>query len=101
LAWRLLRDERVNALKYVLPAIVTLYLISPIDGIPDFLIGPGQVDDVGFVIGAVLLLARVLPWLAPRDVVDEHVMDLAGVHVEWEGSAAEQVVEARFSVRTS
>ena len=100
LAWRLLRDHRVSSLKYALPAIVMVYLASPIDGIPDFLIGPGQVDDVGLLVGAILLMARVLPWLAPRAVVDEHRMDLAGARYERENRAPEQAIEAQFSVNT-
>ena len=101
LAWRLFRDNRVNSLKYVLPAVIMLYLVSPIDAIPDFLVGLDHVDDVGLMVGATLLLARVLPWLAPREVVDEHVLDLAGVGVQQDANASEPVIEARFSVNAS
>ena len=65
LSWRLLRDERVPALKFALPAFLALYVVSPIDPIPDFLLGLGQVDDIGIVIAGVLLLARIIPRLAP------------------------------------
>ena len=34
LSWRLLRDERVSALKFALPALLALYVLSPIDPIP-------------------------------------------------------------------
>ena len=50
LSWRLLRDERVSAFKFALPALLALYLMSPIDLIPDFLLGLGQMDDLGVVI---------------------------------------------------
>src|SRR4051794_22266586 len=76
LSWRLLRDERVSGLKFALPAFLALYVISPFDPIPDFLLGLGQVDDLGVVVAGVLLLARILPRLAPGHVVDEHLQDM-------------------------
>ena len=66
LGWRLLRDERVPALKFALPALLGLYVVSPLDPIPDFLLGLGQIDDLGVVILGVLLVARVIPRLAPQ-----------------------------------
>src|SRR5215208_6765140 len=80
LSWRLLRDERVSALKFALPAFLALYVASPIDPIPDFLLGLGQIDDLGVVIAGVLLLARIIPGLAPGHVVDEHLRDMDKGH---------------------
>lgn len=69
LVLRLIQDPRVPALiKVGIPLLVALYFISPIDFIPDFLLGPGQLDDLGIVLLGMTLLVR----LAPRDVVDEH-----------------------------
>lgn len=100
LSWRLLRDERVPAFKFVLPALLALYVGSPIDPIPDFLLGLGQMDDLGVVIGGVLLLARVVPKLAPAHVVDEHVRDMGLGRVEATPNAsAEEIFEARFNIR--
>src|SRR5215210_7064133 len=76
LAWRLLRDDRVSALKFALPAVIGLYVLSPIDSIPDFFLGLGQIDDLGIIMAGVLILARVIPRLAPGHVVDEHVRDM-------------------------
>lgn len=76
LAWRLLRDPRVGGAKYLLPALLTLYVLSPVDSIPDFLIGFGQMDDVGIVVAGALMFAGLIPKLAPRIVVDEHLRDL-------------------------
>src|SRR5688572_7141849 len=50
LGWRLLRDPRVPWIKNALPAFAALYLISPIDPIPDFLLGLGQLDDFGILV---------------------------------------------------
>jgi uncharacterized membrane protein YkvA (DUF1232 family) len=100
LSWRLLRDERVPALKFALPALLGLYVVSPLDLIPDFLLGLGQIDDLGVVILGVLLVARVIPRLAPSHVVDEHVHDMGmGGPIVKSGTKPEEIREARFNVR--
>ena len=100
LGWRLLRDERVPALKFALPALLALYVVSPVDPIPDFLLGLGQIDDLGVVIAGVLLIARVIPRLAPEHVVDEHLRDMdRGRPTVTPDAKAEEVFEARFNVR--
>jgi uncharacterized membrane protein YkvA (DUF1232 family) len=77
LFWRLLRDERVApVLKLIVPLATLLYLISPIDLVPDFLLGVGQVDDLGVLAAALLIALRLLPRLAPRAVLSEHLVDL-------------------------
>jgi uncharacterized membrane protein YkvA (DUF1232 family) len=100
LGWRLLRDERVPALKFALPALLGLYVVSPLDPIPDFLIGLGQIDDLGVVIAGVLLAARLIPRLAPSHVVDEylHDMGMRGPTVKPRANL-EKIREARFNVR--
>jgi len=68
LVWRLLNDGRVSPWLKLIPALTLLYLISPIDLLPDFLVGPGQLDDLGVILlGLWLFLV-----LAPRDLVQEH-----------------------------
>ena len=99
LSWRLLRDERVSALKFALPALLALYAVSPIDPIPDILLGLGQMDDLGVMVAGVLLLARVIPRLAPADVVDEHWRDMGVGRQTATAARSEAVVEARFNVR--
>jgi len=78
LGWRLLRDPRVPWIKNAIPAFAALYLISPIDPIPDFLIGLGQVDDLGILVAMTIATIRWLPRLAPNWVVEEHLADLRG-----------------------
>jgi uncharacterized membrane protein YkvA (DUF1232 family) len=100
LSWRLLRDERVPALKFALPALLALYVVSPVDPIPDFLLGLGQIDDLGVVIAGVLLIARVIPRLAPGQVVDEHLRAMrVGRPTARPGAQAEEIFDARFNVR--
>ncbi len=100
LGWRLLRDDRVPALKFALPAFLGLYLASPIDLIPDFLFGLGQMDDLGVVIAGVLLIANAIPKLAPAHVVDEHLQEM-GINrpIANTRAGAEDIFEARFNVR--
>jgi uncharacterized membrane protein YkvA (DUF1232 family) len=68
LVWRLLNDSRVPALpKLIIPAAL-VYLLSPVDLIPDLILGLGQLDDLGVLALAVAMFIE----LCPRDVVEEH-----------------------------
>lgn len=96
LAWRLLRDPRVGGLKYLVPALLVVYVASPVDPIPDFLIGLGQIDDVGVVVAGLLACANLIPRFAPRNVVEEHLRDLGmGTTVR---SRRDGPIEARYTV---
>ena len=100
LSWRLFRDERVSALKFALPTFLALYVMSPIDPIPDFLLGLGQVDDLGIVVAGVLLMARIIPRLAAGHIVDEHVWEMGlGQPGAKPRATTEDVFDARFNVR--
>jgi uncharacterized membrane protein YkvA (DUF1232 family) len=73
LAWRLFNDPRVPIwLKVAVPLVVALYFISPIDLIPDFLVGVGELDDLGVILLGLSLFVR----LAPSYVVEEHRREL-------------------------
>lgn len=101
LSWRLARDARVAPiLKMVVPIVVLLYVISPIDLIPDFLLGLGQMDDLG-VLGVALLLAiRLLPRIAPADILDEHLSEMGLRPTDRAGvvSVHEHVMDTSFRV---
>lgn len=102
LAWRLLRDDRVGALKYVIPALVLIYVVSPIDPIPDFLLGIGQVDDLGVFVAALLMILRLTPRLAPADIVSDHLqaMGMAGNLTQTaDGARKKATVDASYTVR--
>jgi uncharacterized membrane protein YkvA (DUF1232 family) len=99
LCWRLLRDGRVSSLRFLLPAFAALYVLSPVDSIPDVLLGIGQIDDLGIAVAVVMVLARVMPLLAPREVVAEHLRDM-GLSTDFqEDSPSAGVFDAQFSVR--
>ncbi len=100
LSCRLFRDERVSLIKFALPAFLVLYFLWPIDPIPDFLLGLGQVDDLGVAIAGVLLLARIIPRLAPGHVVDEHLRAMGVGHAAPKAAAKSgNIFDARFNVR--
>ena len=61
LVWLLFRDGQVPFLtKLVLP-LSLLYLVSPIDILPDFIVGLGQLDDLGVLLLAMSLFVRLCP----------------------------------------
>ena len=61
LAARLFREPRVPLLYKSIPVLAALYVVSPIDVIPDFLPGLGQLDDLGVMLAALELFVRVCP----------------------------------------
>jgi uncharacterized membrane protein YkvA (DUF1232 family) len=75
LAWRLFRDSRVPGWVKMIPFAGFLYLLSPIDLIPDwFLPGLGEVDDVVLLV----LAMKMFIDLSPPGVVRDHLADLFG-----------------------
>jgi uncharacterized membrane protein YkvA (DUF1232 family) len=68
LVWRLLNDARVSLFpKVIIPAAI-LYVLSPIDVLPDVILGLGQLDDLGIIALAIALFVE----LCPRAIVEEH-----------------------------
>jgi len=67
LAWKLFRDPNVSPLvRYGLPLLGLIYVISPIDIIPDVIPVLGQLDDVAMI----MLLTQVFIALAPDNIVN-------------------------------
>ncbi len=74
LVWRLLLDPRVPILpKLIIPAVI-VYVVSPIDLIPDPTPVLGQLDDLGVTFFGI----RFFIELCPADVVLEHRRAIAG-----------------------
>jgi uncharacterized membrane protein YkvA (DUF1232 family) len=65
-AARLLREPSVPGLVKALPAAAALYLIWPLDILPDLLPGLGQLDDIGVVVAAVQGFIHLCPDAAAR-----------------------------------
>jgi len=69
LYWRLLCDRRVSLWPKALLPLTFLYVLSPVDLIPDAIPLVGEVDDLVMV----MLACRLFIYLCPREVVREHV----------------------------
>ena len=74
LTWALFRDPRVPIWAKAIPIIGIIYVLSPLDFIPDVIIGIGQLDDLAIVIGGMRLFAAVVP----QDIVEQHRAEIAG-----------------------
>ncbi len=61
LAFRLFREPKVPVSLKVVPILAGLYVVSPIDLVPDFLPGLGQLDDLGIILAALELFVRLCP----------------------------------------
>lgn len=70
--WRLatavMRDRRVPLVARLLPVALVLYLLMPIDLIPDFIPVLGQLDDLLVLVLTAWLVARLIP----AEVIAEH-----------------------------
>ncbi len=73
LAWRLVREPAVPGLVKIVPFVAAVYVLSPLDMVPDLLPVLGQLDDLGLVLVAV---QRFVKW-CPPSVVDFHRSALA------------------------
>src|SRR5438552_2323091 len=58
---RLLREPRVPLLAKAFPVLTALYVVSPLDFVPDFLPVVGQLDDLGMILLGVGVFLRVCP----------------------------------------
>jgi uncharacterized membrane protein YkvA (DUF1232 family) len=61
LVWRLLRDPRVAAWPKLLIAAVAVYIVSPVDLVPDLVPLLGQMDDLGVLMLGVQTFLRLCP----------------------------------------
>ena len=74
LIWRLMGDPRVATLaKVMVPALTVLYILSPVDFLPDMIPILGQMDDLAILALAIKLFIQ----LAPPQVVSEYRDDIA------------------------
>jgi len=71
---RLLLDERVPLWQKAIPVAALLYLVSPLDLIPDIVPVVGQLDDLAVLLASLRLFRR----LAPPALVAEHLARIDG-----------------------
>ena len=75
LVWRLLRDSDVPSSLKLIPPATLLYLLFPIDFIPDPILGLGQLDDIGVI----LLGLKLFIELSPQEIVRHHLREMSSV----------------------
>jgi len=92
LAWRLFLDPRVSWLLKLIPPAALLYLFSPIDILPDAVLGLGQLDDIAIILLGIKLFIE----LAPSDIVREHLQALGAGVGRWQDDLPE--IEGEFTV---
>jgi len=69
LTWYLLTDGRVSSGVKMIPLATLLYILSPIDLLPDPILGLGQLDDLA----ALILGVKIFIEMCPREIVREHL----------------------------
>ena len=73
-AWQLMWDGRVPFSTKLVPILTVLYILSPIDLVPDVVLGLGQLDDVAiFLLGTKLFIA-----MSPKDIVERVRAEIEG-----------------------
>lgn len=68
LTWRLMLDRRVPFWTKLAVILPILYVISPLDFIPDVILGLGQLDDIGLILAGM----RLFETIVPEYIVQEH-----------------------------
>jgi uncharacterized membrane protein YkvA (DUF1232 family) len=68
LTWKLLFDKRVPTWMKAVALAPLIYVLSPIDIIPDFILGLGQLDDLGLILAGMRLFESIVP----EYIVQEH-----------------------------
>ena len=71
LIWKLLTDSRVPFWIRIALPLALLYVISPIDILPDFIPVMGRVDDIIAIVASIMILLK----LAPKKVVNQYKKD--------------------------
>ena len=92
---RLLRDPGVPFLVKAVPALAAIYVIFPLDFVPDFVPVLGQLDDLGVI---VIVLEAFLK-LCPARAVDFHRAEMAARRKYSRMPLAGAIIDAEFRTR--
>ncbi|HEX7588827.1 MAG TPA: DUF1232 domain-containing protein [Anaerolineae bacterium] len=94
LVWRLLADSRVPIFPKLIILAAAIYVISPVDLIPDLILGLGQLDDLGVA----MLAIGVFIQLCPPALVDEHRRAIAAESGGTSNPSDDETIEGSFHV---
>jgi uncharacterized membrane protein YkvA (DUF1232 family) len=72
LGLRLLRDQRVPMYSKVILGLAVIYVLSPLDFLPDWFPVLGQLDDLAAIAAGLAIFIRP----CPTEVVEEHEVQL-------------------------
>ncbi len=75
LVWRLMMDPRIPVWLKAIPPATLLYLLFPIDVLPDPLLGLGQLDDIAVILLGVKLFIE----LCPQEIVRQHLRQMSSI----------------------
>jgi uncharacterized membrane protein YkvA (DUF1232 family) len=89
---RLLREPGVPLFTKALPILAALYVISPLDFVPDFLPVLGQLDDLGVILIALEGFLKV----SPPGAVDFHRAALAQGRKYGPMPSGGEIIDAEF-----
>jgi uncharacterized membrane protein YkvA (DUF1232 family) len=71
---RIMRDPRVGSwMKWVVPIVTIIYMVSPMNLIPDFQLVTGELDDLLIAALAMAAMIKIVPLVTPAAIVDEHI----------------------------
>jgi uncharacterized membrane protein YkvA (DUF1232 family) len=75
---RIMRDPRVGSwMKWVVPIVTIIYMMSPMNMIPDFQLVTGELDDLLIASLAMAAMMKIVPLVTPAEIVDEHINALS------------------------
>ncbi len=71
---RIMRDPRVGSwMKWIVPIVTIMYMSSPVNMIPDLQLVTGELDDLLIASLAMAAMMKIVPWIVPAAIVDEHI----------------------------
>ena len=88
LVWELLKDSRVPLFPKLFMLASVVYVVSPVDFVPDVFLGLGQIDDLALLTFGIAAFIE----LCPKDLVEEHRKRISGVQ------SSEDVVDGTYRV---
>ena len=71
LVWKLMRSKEVPTWVKFIPPVAIVYLLSPIDFIPDPMLGLGQLDDLAILLLSLKLFVELCPPIVVKRLTDE------------------------------
>ena len=103
LTWRLLQDHRVSPWLKAIPFAILLYVLSPLDLVPDPILGLGQLDDLALI----LLGIKLFIDLCPEEIIRQHLAELTSVAGSYRvvkpeepaGEVPPSYIEATYTVK--